>query len=145
MGRQGLSVDISVDGLDRAMRGLREVNRDLYREMRRGLKEDARPVLEDARSYASGLGGSGDYAGSLVIRAISNGVRVQSDDPGAGTIEFANRGAVYLSGRRRGLPVGVPMGSPPRALVRAAEEDEPLVRRAVEDRIARIIDGRMHG
>lgn len=140
-----VGLKIEIDGAKEVADGLRRIDRQLLKELKQGMKEDARPILQDARSYASGLGGSGQYAGSLSMRAIKDGVRIQSDDPGAGTIEFAHRGAYYLSGSRRGLPVGVPMGGPPRALVRASEENEDAVRRAVETRIERMIARYLNG
>ena len=96
-----VGLKIEIDGAKEVADGLKRIDRQLLKELKQGMKEDSRPILQDARSYASGLGGSGQYAGSLSLRAIKDGVRIQSSDPGAGTIEFANAGAVYLSGRRR--------------------------------------------
>lgn len=140
-----VGLKIEVDGAKEVADGLRRIDRQLVKELKQGMREDAQPILRDARSYASGLGGSGQYAGSLSMRSIKDGVRIQSSDPGAGTIEFAHRGAYYRSGRRRGLPVGVPMGGPPRALVRASEENEGAVRRSVETRIERMIARYLNG
>lgn len=138
-------VRIEARGLDETIRSLKSINRQLPREFKKGLKEDARPVLADARSNAQSIARSGAYASSMAMRAISNGVRIISDDPGAGTIEFAHRGAFYLSGSRRGLPVGVPSGSPPRALVRAVLDNEEDVKRAVESRIEQTIRKYLNG
>lgn len=138
-------VRIEAKGLDETIKALKSINRQLPREFKKGLKEDARPILADARSNAQSIARSGAYASSMAMRAISNGVRIISDDPGAGTIEFANRGAFYLSGSRRGLPVGVPSGSPPRALVRAVLDNEEDVKRAVESRIEQTIRKYLNG
>lgn len=135
----GGAVRIEAKGLDETIRALKSINRELPREFKKGLKEDARPILADARNNAQSIAYSGAYASSMSMRTIANGVRIASSDSGAGTIEFANRGAFYLSGKRAGLPVGVPSGSPPRALVRASLDNEEDVRRAVESRIERII------
>lgn len=142
--RGGL-LSIEAKGLTETIKALRAINRELPRELKRGLKEDAKPILADARSNAQSIAYSGAYASSMAMRAMSNGVRIVSDDPGAGTIEFAHRGAFYLSGRRRGLPVGVPSGSPPRALVRAVLDNEEDVRGAVESRIEQTIRKYLNG
>ena len=142
---RGIGVNIGVKGLGEAVESLKRIDGKLASELKRGIKEDARPVLESARGYARALGGSGDYAASMAMRAIRDGVRIKSSDPGAGTIEFANRGAFYLSGSRAGRPVGVPAGTPPRALARAAIEREAEVRRSVEARIERTIERYLNG
>ena len=141
----GGGVRIEAVGLKETIEALRSINRELPREFKKGLKQDAAPILSDARGNAQSIAGTGAYASSMAMRAISNGVRIQSDDPGAGTIEFANRGAVYLSGRRRGLPVGVPQGAPPRALVRAVLDNEDTVVGAVETRIEQTIRKYLNG
>lgn len=141
----GVALSIEAEGLTETIKALKSINRELPREFKRGLKDDARPILTDARSNAMSIAYSGAYASSMALRAMSNGVRISSDDPGAGTIEFARQGAFYLSGRRRGLPVGVPSGSPPRALVRAVLDNEEDVRRAVESRIEQTIRKCLNG
>lgn len=142
---RGGVLSIEAKGLTETIKALRTINRELPREFKRGLKDDAKPILTDARNNAQSIAYSGAYASSMAMRAISNGVRIISDDPGAGTIEFANRGAFYLSGRRRGLPVGVPSGNPPRALVRAVLDNEEDVRRSVESRIEQTIRKYLNG
>ena len=142
---RGGVLSIEAKGLTETIKALRTINRELPREFKRGLKDDAKPILTDARNNAQSIAYSGAYASSMAMRAISNGVRIISDHPGAGTIEFANRGAFYLSGRRRGLPVGVPSGNPPRALVRAVLDNEEDVRRSVESRIEQTIRKYLNG
>ena len=141
----GGGVRIEAKGLEETIRALKSINKDILREFKRGLKDDARPILADARSNAQAIARTGAYASSLAMRAIANGIRIQSNDPGAGTIEFANAGAVYLSGRRMGLPVGVPAGSPPRALVKAVIDNEDAVVDAVETRIEQTIREYLNG
>lgn len=136
---------IEAKGLPETIKALKEINRELPKEFKRGLKNDAKPILSDARSHAQSIARTGAYASSFAMRTIANGVRIQSGDPGAGTIEFAKRGAFYRSGRRAGLPIGVPAGNPPRALVRAAIDNEEAVRKAVETRVERTIRRYLNG
>lgn len=141
----GGGIRIEAKGLKETIKALSSIDEELPREFKRGLKEDAKPILADARNNAQSIARTGSYASSMAIRALSNGVRIQSNDPGAGTIEFANAGAVYLSGRRRGLPVGVPRGNPPRALVKAVLDNEAAVVDAVETRIEQTIRKYLNG
>ena len=135
----GGGVRIEAKGLQEIIKALRSINKELPREFKKGLKQDAKPILTDARNNAQSIARTGAYASSMAMRAISNGIRIQSTDPGAGTIEFANAGAVYLSGRRRGLPVGV------RALVKAVLDNEDAVVDAVETRIEQTIRKYLNG
>lgn len=138
--RHGGILDIQITGLKETMLALKEIDAEIPRELKRGFREDAQPILSDARGFAASLGGSGQYSGSMSIRMAGDGVRIQSSDPGAGTIEFAHPGAVALSGRRRGKPVGVPLAaSAPRALIKASLLHEDEVRDKVETRIAQAI------
>lgn len=138
-------VRIEAQGLDETIKALREIDRTLPREFKRGLKEDAKPILDAARGYASGIARTGGYAGSFSMRSYANGIYIASSDPGAGTIEFAHSGAVYLSGKRRGLRVGVPRGNPPRALVKASLENEDYVAERIESRIESVIERYLNG
>lgn len=141
----GGGVRIEAKGLTETIKALREIDRELPKEFKKGLKQDAKPILSEARNNAQSIARTGAYASSMAMRTIADGVRIISDDPGAGTIEFANAGAVYLSGRRRGLPVGVPQGNPPRALVKAVLDNEDAVRDAVETRIEQTIRKYLNG
>lgn len=141
----GGALRIEISGIKEAMDGLKRIDRALVTELKKGLKEDARPILTSAKGYARALGGSGDYAASMAMRTLKDGVRIQADDPGAGTIEFARRGAFYRSGKRAGKSVGVPVGTPPRALVKASLEHEDEVKRSVETRIQRVIQRYLNG
>lgn len=127
---------IRVQNLDNVIEGLRAVDSSMASELKRGIKELVRPTYEKARSYAGGLGANptGAYASSLSLRTYANGVKFISTDPGGGVIEFANPGAVILTGKRAGRRAGVPLGStPPRALLRALLEDEEDIVREVSD------------
>ena len=138
--RHGGILDIQITGLKETMQALKEIDAEIPRELKRGFREDAQTILQGARGYAAALGGCGQYSGSLSIRMTGEGVRIQSTDPGAGTIEFAHPGAVALTGPRRGKPVGVPLASSaPRALVRSSLEHEFEVRDAAETRLAQVI------
>lgn len=138
-------IRIEARGLTETIKALQDIDREIPREFKRGLKEDARPILKDARSNAMSIARTGAYASSMAMRAISNGVKIVSSDPGSGTIEFAHHGAVYQKGSRRGKPIGVPSGEPPRALVRSVLDNEALVTEAVETRIEQTIKRYLNG
>lgn len=139
------SLSIKIEGIKEAKTALKSIDRELLREFNRGLREDARPLFAAYKSYARGLGGTGQYAGNASMRTISSGVKIANSDPGAGPIEFANPGAVYLSGPRAGRRMGVPHAPKPRALMRAVDEYEPLVRDNAERRIATVIERYLNG
>ena len=143
-GHEG-ALRIEVRGLDETIVALGAIDRELPSELRKGLREDARPLLQSARGYASGLGGTGSYASSLSMRTVRSGVRIVSGDPGAGTIEFALPGAFALTGPRRGRPIGVPRGTPARALVRAAKEHEPDITARASRRVEQAIERYLNG
>lgn len=142
---RGNALDIRVEGLKEALEGLKQIDKALPKELKKGLREDARPLLESARGYAQALGGTGEYASNMAMRTVSSGVRLVNTDLGAGTIEFAHRGAYYLSGPKAGRPLGVPGGEPPRALIRAAVEQGESVRQRAERRVAETIERYLHG
>jgi hypothetical protein len=79
------------------------------------------------------------------MRTIKEGVRISANDEGAGVIEFANPGALARKGPRVGKPVGVPRGEPPRALIRAAIENEQTVVAHIESDIDEMIERYFHG
>lgn len=139
---------IRVQNLDETIAALKEVNASMADELKRAVKEIARPTLNKARGYASGLGASptGAYASSLSLKTYANGVKFVSSDGGAGVIEFANPGAVILAGKRAGRRAGVPAGSaPPRALLRAILDDEEAIVRDVSNEVQRVIDEELMG
>lgn len=134
---------IRVQNLDNVIEGLRAVDSSMASDLKRGIKELVRPTYEKARSYAGGLGANptGAYASSLSLRTYANGVKFISTDPGGGVIEFANPGAVTMTGKRAGRRAGVPLGStPPRALLRALLEDEEDIVSEVSDLVQRTCD-----
>ena len=130
---------IRVDGVPEVISSLKNIDQNIANDFKKGLREDVQPLVSKARSFAQGLGGSGDYAASFGVRTNNKGVYIYSSDPGAGVIEFANPGAPTRSGVRMGKPAGVPSGEPPRALVEARDEEEPQIVGAVRDRIQGII------
>ena len=132
---------IEVRGLDNLLRTLRQLAPDAERDLKREMADAGREVLSDARSYAvMGHSPTGAYSGSLSMRNLAKGVRIQSGDPGAGAIEFANEGAVYLRGRFRGRQIGTPAVAKPKALIRAANENEPFVLASVQAALQRACD-----
>lgn len=138
-------VRIEARGLAETIKALGDIDKEIPREFKRGLKEDARPILNDARSNAMAIARTGAYAASMAMRAISSGVKISSSDPGAGAIEFAHHGAVYLKGPRSGQRIGVPSGEPPRALVRSSLDNEGMVLESVEARIEQTIKRYLNG
>lgn len=140
-----MSLRIEVKGIKETKDALGRIDRELVRDFNKGLREDARPLFSAYKAYARGLGGTGQYAGNASMRTIAAGVRIANSDPGAGAIEFANPGAFYLSGPRAGLRMGVPHAPKPRALMRAVDEYEPVVRDKAERRIATVIERYLNG
>ncbi len=139
------SLSIKVEGIKEAKAALKNIDRELLRDFNKGLREDARPLFSAYKAYARGLGGTGAYAGNASMRTIAAGVKISNSDPGAGTIEFANPGAVYLSGARAGSRIGVPHAPKPRALMRAVDEYEPIVRDNAERRVVTVIERYLNG
>lgn len=134
---------VEIDNLDEVVANLSAIAPRLARELKGEIRDVARPTLQKARSYASGLGSvrTGAYASSLSMRDYRTGVKLASSDPGAGVIEFANPGALILTGPRAGRRAGVPHGSmPPRALIKAVIEDEESIVQHVNDAVQRICD-----
>lgn len=139
------SLSIEVKGIKETKDALKRIDRELLRDFNKGLREDARPLFSAYKAYARGLGGTGEYAGNASMRTIAAGVKIANSDPGAGPIEFANPGAYYLSGPRAGSRMGVPHAPKPRALMRAVDEYEPIVRDSAERRIATVIERYLNG
>ena len=75
------SLSIRVEGLAETLKGLREIDRELPKEVKRGLREDVRPLFAAYQSYARGLGGSGQYAANASMRTISAGVKSPTATP----------------------------------------------------------------
>lgn len=133
----GSLLTIDVRGANRLLKTMGESGRRIRSEMRREMRQAANQIRERARGYAGGLGGDGTYASSLGVSVTDTGARIRARDEAAGVKEFAHPGAVT-----RGYPVrrvGVPHGSPPRALVRARDELEPQVVRDVGAAIDRAL------
>lgn len=120
---------IEVQGLDEAVAALREVDRKAASQLTKRVRDVIKPTLAKAKGYAHvGSNSTGGYASSLALRTTQTGAKFVSTDPGGGVIEFANPGALILTGQRAGRRAGVPHGSkPPRALLRAILEDEEQI------------------
>lgn len=136
-------ISVRVINLEETIAALREIDRGAASEIKKEIRQIAKPTLAKARSYAGGLGSNptGSYAGSLSIKTNQNGVAWVSNDPGGGVIEFANIGARILEGKRAGRFAGVPHGSaPPRALLKAVLEDEEYIVHDLDRTVARYIE-----
>ena len=64
------AASIEVKGAKEAIEGLKRIDRSLASELKRGMKEDAKPILADARSNAQSIAYSGAYASSMAMRAM---------------------------------------------------------------------------
>lgn len=118
---------VEVINLEETIKALRSVDKGAASMLLSEIRKLAKPTLAKARGYAGSLGanGTGRYAGSLSLKTRGSGVAWVSTDPAAGVKEFANPGAVVLTGPRAGKRAGVPLGSnPPRALLKAVLEDQ---------------------
>lgn len=118
---------VEVINLEETIKALRSVDKGAASMLLSEIRKLAKPTLAKARGYAGSIGvnGSGRYAGSLSLKTRGSGVAWVSTDPAAGVKEFANPGAVVLTGPRAGKRAGVPLGSnPPRALLKAVLEDQ---------------------
>lgn len=128
---------IEVKGAQTLITTLRKLAPEAERELKQKIHEAGRKVLEESKGHAGDFAYSGDYAASFSLHELASGVKIRSGDPGAGAIEFANPGAVYLRGPRAGRPIGTPKVAKPKALIRAANDNEPLVLATVQDALAR--------
>lgn len=129
---------IEVQGLAETIEQLKELDRKMASELKKEIKGIAQPTLSKAKGFAGSVGGSptGSYAASLNLKTYSNGVKFISSDPGGGVIEFANPGALILTGKYAGRRAGVPHGSqPPRALLKAILEDEEHIVEKVNQKV----------
>lgn len=138
---EGFTVEV-ID-LDATIAALAEIDRGMASELKREIKRIATPTLQKAKGYAHGLGSNptGAFANSLSLKTKSTGVKFVSNDPGGGVIEFANIGAVILTGPRKGRRAPVPHGSnPPRALLKAILEDEESMIQDLNEAVARYCD-----
>lgn len=133
---------IAIQNLDETISALNTVDKEMAKALKRRIKEICQPTLTKAKSYAHvGSHPTGSFAASLSLRQRTNGVAFVSSDPGGGVIEFANPGAVILSGERAGRRAGVPhTGDTPRALLKAILEDEQQIISDVDDEVAKVAD-----
>lgn len=134
---------IEVQGLNETIAQLNELDRRLGTELKREIRGIVQPTLSKAKGFAGGVGSfpTGQYAASLRLRTYANGVKFVSTDPGGGVIEFANPGALILTGERAGRRAGVPVGStPPRALLKAILDDEEHIVEKVNEKVVEYCD-----
>lgn len=133
---------IAIQNLDETIAALNLVDKSMAKALKSRIKEICQPTLSKAKGYARvGANPTGAFASSLSLRQRSNGVVFVSNDPGGGVIEFANPGAVILSGERAGRRAGVPKtGDTPRALLRAILEDEQSIISEVDSEVANVAD-----
>lgn len=134
---------VEVINLDETIRALRKVDKGMASKLKSEVRSLAKPTLAKARQYARSIGSSpsGKYAGSLSLRTNANGVAWVSSDPAAGVKEFANPGAIILSGPRKGKRAGVPQGStPPRAMLKAVLEDQDKLIRDLNKALETYVD-----
>lgn len=132
---------ITIFGRNELIAALHKLNPDVEKQLKKEIRDAGNKVLQESKGYAvMGAAPSGAYSGSLSLKDQKKGVRIVSSDPGAGTIEFANVGARYLRGPRYGRPVGTPAVGKPKALIKAANENEPLVLQQVQNALQRACD-----
>lgn len=141
VGAFGDGLTVYIKGYDTLMQTIRKVETDTYERVRQVIRQQGEVVLSDAKGYAMAIRDTGDFAASLRLSDTQRGVKLVTDDPGAGTIEFANPGAVYLRSKYAGLPIGVPRkATNPRAMVPAVLDNEQGTFTAVENAIAILCD-----
>lgn len=138
---EGFTVEV-ID-LDATIAALAEIDAGMAKELKRAIRELAKPTLAKAKGFARGLGSNptGSFANTLALKTKKTGVKFVSTDPGAGVIEFAHLGAVILTGPRKGRRAPVPhTGEPPRALLKAILEDEESLIEGLNDAVAEYCD-----
>jgi hypothetical protein len=120
--------------------GLREFSKDIGgapKEVRKAvaanMRQAAEPIAKSAQSHARAISFSGDFAASIKIAGGRSGVSLVASDKAAGPIDFARPGARGLSGKWAGKPIGVPDGSPSRALYPGIEDSIDEVAQNLSD------------
>lgn len=133
---------IEIQNLDETIAALNLVDKKMAKRLKQHIVEITKPTLSKAKGYAHvGSNPTGAFANSLSLRQRQNGVVFISSDPGGGVIEFANPGAIILTGKRAGRRAGVPhTGDTPRALLKAILEDEENIIEQVNDEVAQVAD-----
>jgi len=140
-GAFGDGLTVYIKGYDTLMRSLKRLDANAYKQVRQTIKQQGNVVLNEAKSRANSFRDTGAFAGSLAIRDTQRGVKLVTTDEGGGTIEYANWGAVYLRGRFKGQPIGVPRGAAkPRAMIPAIVNNEQGTFVAVENALAILCD-----
>lgn len=113
---------VHTHGLRELSKALGGAPKELQKDIGASFKRAAEPVAQRARDLAWGFADTGHFASSIKITGGRAGVFLTSNDEGAGPIEFAHIGALAQSGPGAGQPIGVPDGSPARALFPAIED-----------------------
>lgn len=131
---------VHLHGMRELSKALSGAPKELRKVVGQGFKDDAEPVADRARQLGMAIADSGDFASSIKITGGRAGVYLQSNDPGAGPIEFAHPGALATSGPGRGEPIGVPSGFPARALFPAIEQTIDDLALALEARMQLTLD-----
>lgn len=132
---------VTIFGLNELLASLSHLNPTIEKELKREIREAGNKVLQETRGLAYlGHSPSGAYSHSFSMTSQKSGVRIRSNDAGAGTIEFANAGARYLRGPRYGRPIGTPAVGKPKALIKAANENEPIVLEKIQTALQRACD-----
>lgn len=132
---------VHIEGLDRLLASLSTLDPNLKRYVEDEIHQSGLKVLRDTRSNAGAFRDTGQFQGSFRMRERKSGIRIESNDPGAGAIEFAVPGAVYLRGVRYGRKFpAVSRAGKPRALVKASVENEQYVLERVQAAIQLALD-----
>ena len=132
----GSILTVRIKDLDALLAWLKQVNPEINKKIRKGLKGAAQEiVLPEARRRAGAIRRTGKFAASLSIASRRAGASyvLKSTDEAAGVKEFAHLGARYSvrandkrrNARKMGsFPVGVPRrANPPRAMVPAVNDN----------------------
>ena len=113
---------VHTHGLRELSKALSGAPRLLQKDIGDSFKRSAEPVAQRARDIAWGFADTGAFASSIKITGGRSGVFLSSNDPAAGPIDFANLGAIAMSGPGAGKPIGVPDGAPSRSLFPAIDD-----------------------
>lgn len=116
---------VKVKNLNATLRSLNKVNKDLGKEVKKGLRQIAKKVRTDARPLAPVV--SGDLARSFKYSATNKGAAVTSSLPYAGWIEYG--GTI----QPQGVPITIKGRRP---LGRAVDRDTA----DIEEQLGRLFD-----
>lgn len=132
---------VHIEGLDRLLASLATLDPNLKKYVEDEIRHTGQKVLRDTKANAGAFRRTGQFQRSFRMRNRKSGIRIESSDPGAGAIEFANPGAVYLRGVRYGQEFpAVKRAGKPRALIKAVVENEQYVLERVQYAIQLALD-----